>query len=137
MKHGQKGRRPRKKRRNRRGQANGSQKGAKAPARSRNQAKQRVEKYEALAREALQAQDLIGAEYYFQHADHYQRLIDQRTLDGEKRPPPAADNRGEKKKRRDDVGPAGRGKSGDVIAIEGRDKEKGDSPRDDDEALSA
>ena len=39
-----------------------------------------VEKYNALAKEALSSGDRILSENYFQHADHYMRLIDKKNL---------------------------------------------------------
>ncbi len=41
----------------------------------RGNPKQLLEKYKTQAREALQAGDRVDAEYYFQFADHYQRVL--------------------------------------------------------------
>lgn len=38
-----------------------------------------LKRYTDLAREAASAGDLVQAEYYYQHADHYQRIISQST----------------------------------------------------------
>ncbi|PCI58733.1 MAG: hypothetical protein COB37_12535 [Kordiimonadales bacterium] len=43
--------------------------------RSRGNPKQLLEKYKTQARDALQGGDPVNAEYYFQFADHYQRLV--------------------------------------------------------------
>ncbi|RMF72245.1 MAG: DUF4167 domain-containing protein [Alphaproteobacteria bacterium] len=43
----------------------------------RNHARQMVDKYRNLAREALAAGDHVQAESYFQHADHYQRILNE------------------------------------------------------------
>ncbi|RMD88084.1 MAG: DUF4167 domain-containing protein [Alphaproteobacteria bacterium] len=40
--------------------------------------KQLIEKYKSLARDAQQAGDRVLAEYYLQHADHYQRIWNER-----------------------------------------------------------
>ncbi len=39
-----------------------------------------VEKYSALAKEALTSGDKILSENYFQHADHFSRMIDNKNL---------------------------------------------------------
>ena len=39
-----------------------------------------AEKYNALAKEALSSGDKIMAENYFQYADHYTRILDERRL---------------------------------------------------------
>ena len=41
----------------------------------RGTAFQVIEKYQALAQDALAAGDRIGAENYFQHAEHYYRVV--------------------------------------------------------------
>ena len=43
-------------------------------ARQRNHAKQQLDKYLALARDARMSGDRTAAEGYFQHAEHFQRL---------------------------------------------------------------
>lgn len=40
--------------------------------------KQLIEKYKSLARDAQQAGDRVLTEYYLQHADHYQRIWNER-----------------------------------------------------------
>lgn len=45
----------------------------------RGNPKQLVEKYKNQAREALQAGDRTQAEYYFQFADHYYRIVNERS----------------------------------------------------------
>ncbi len=45
----------------------------------RGNPKQLVEKYKNQAREALQAGDRTQAEYYFQFADHYYRIVNERA----------------------------------------------------------
>jgi len=51
--------------------------GNRSENRSRGNPKQLLEKYKNQAREALQAGDRVGAEYFFQFADHYQRLVNE------------------------------------------------------------
>lgn len=46
---------------------------------SRGNPRQLLDKYKALAREAMQAGERVLAEYYYQHADHYQRVLNERT----------------------------------------------------------
>ena len=43
-----------------------------------------VEKYKALAKEALSSGDKILSENYLQHADHFMRIIDSRNLNQQK-----------------------------------------------------
>ena len=47
----------------------------KAPSRNNHNASKLVEKYNDLAREALTDGDKILSENYFQHADHFKRLL--------------------------------------------------------------
>ena len=47
----------------------------KVPSRNNNNALKLVEKYKDLAREALTNGDKILSESYFQHADHFQRIL--------------------------------------------------------------
>jgi hypothetical protein len=44
-------------------------------ARTRRNATQSKEKYQMMARDAMQAGDRVLAEYYLQHADHYHRIL--------------------------------------------------------------
>ena len=53
----------------------------KAPGRNNHNAPKLIEKYNNLAREALSSGDKILSENYFQHADHFTRVLnDQDTL---------------------------------------------------------
>ena len=47
----------------------------KAPGRNNHNAPKLIEKYNNLAREALSAGDKILSENYFQHADHFTRVL--------------------------------------------------------------
>ena len=47
----------------------------KAPGRNNNNAPQLIEKYNDLATEALSNGDKILSENYFQHADHFMRIL--------------------------------------------------------------
>ena len=53
--------------------------GNRAEPKLKGNPKQLLDKYKSLARDAIQAGDRILAENYFQHADHYQRLVNERT----------------------------------------------------------
>ncbi|GAB4128750.1 MAG: hypothetical protein Kow00104_14250 [Rhodothalassiaceae bacterium] len=46
--------------------------------RSRGNPKQLLDKYKTQARDALQSGDRVLAEYYYQFADHYQRIVNER-----------------------------------------------------------
>ena len=48
----------------------------KIPGRNNHNASKLIEKYNNLAREALSSGDKILSENYFQHADHYTRIIE-------------------------------------------------------------
>ena len=52
----------------------------KAPGRNNHNAPKLIEKYNNLAREALSNGDKILSENYFQHADHFKRIVDQKNL---------------------------------------------------------
>lgn len=45
--------------------------------RVRGTAQQIIEKYQSLARDASSSGDRVGSENYLQHADHYQRLLNE------------------------------------------------------------
>jgi len=60
---------------NRRSNGAGRSSGNVNDAKSRNNANQTHEKYLALARDALAGGDRVAAENYFQHADHYYRVV--------------------------------------------------------------
>ena len=49
----------------------------KTPGRNNHNAPKLIEKYNDLAREALSNGDKILSENYFQHADHFMRILDQ------------------------------------------------------------
>ena len=49
----------------------------KAPGRNNHNASKLIEKYNNLAREALSSGDKILSENYFQHADHFTRILDE------------------------------------------------------------
>ena len=51
----------------------------KAPGRNNHNAPKLIEKYNDLAREALANGDKILSENYFQHADHFMRVIDDKN----------------------------------------------------------
>ena len=49
----------------------------KAPSRNNHNAAKLIEKYNNLAREALSSEDKILSENYFQHADHFMRILNE------------------------------------------------------------
>ena len=53
----------------------------KAPGRNNHNASKLIEKYNDLAREALANGDKILSENYFQHADHFIRIINERNIE--------------------------------------------------------
>ena len=52
----------------------------KSPGRNNHNAPKLIEKYNNLAREALSTGDKILSENYFQHADHFTRILNEREL---------------------------------------------------------
>lgn len=79
MKQGQNARRSRSRAAAKRG-GGGQQKGKngnRSETRVKGNPKQLLEKYKSLARDALQSGDRVLAENYFQHADHYQRILNE------------------------------------------------------------
>lgn len=81
MKQNQNARRGRGRQQNRR-QNSGGRTGAdgnRAQQSFRGNPKQHLEKYKNMARDAQQSGDPVQAEYYLQHADHFQRLLNERN----------------------------------------------------------
>ena len=52
----------------------------KAPGRNNHNAPKLIDKYNNLAREALSTGDKILSENYFQHADHFTRVLKERII---------------------------------------------------------
>ena len=52
----------------------------KAPGRNNHNASKLIDKYNNLAREALSAGDKILSENYFQHADHFTRILNEKEI---------------------------------------------------------
>ena len=52
----------------------------KSPGRNNHNASKLIEKYSNLAREALSTGDKILSENYFQHADHFTRILSEQEL---------------------------------------------------------
>ena len=52
----------------------------KTPGRNNHNASKLIEKYSNLAREALSSGDKILSENYFQHADHFTRILSEREI---------------------------------------------------------
>tara|TARA_B100000242_G_C42862886_1_gene400556 strand:+ start:264 stop:521 length:258 start_codon:yes stop_codon:yes gene_type:complete len=50
------------------------------PGRNNHNASKLIEKYSNLAREALSSGDKILSENYFQHADHFMRILNEREI---------------------------------------------------------
>ena len=60
--------------------SNGDNFQRKAPGRNNHNASKLIEKYSNLAREALSNGDKILSENYFQHADHFMRILNEKEL---------------------------------------------------------
>ena len=52
----------------------------KSPGRNNHNASKLIEKYNNLAREALSIGDKIMSENYFQHADHFSRILNEQEI---------------------------------------------------------
>ena len=52
----------------------------KSPGRNNHNAPKLIEKYSNLAREALSSGDKILSENYFQHADHFTRILNEQEI---------------------------------------------------------
>jgi len=52
----------------------------KSPGRNNHNASKLIEKYSNLAREALSSGDKILSENYFQHADHFTRILNEKEI---------------------------------------------------------
>ena len=59
--------------------SNGEKFQRKIPGRNNHNAAKLIEKYNNLAREALSSGDKILSENYFQHADHFMRVIEEKN----------------------------------------------------------
>ena len=84
----------------------------KSPGRNNHNAPKLIEKYNNLAREALSAGDKILSENYFQHADHFTRILNEqesfkkkKQLDKVTDISTAADNEVEEKVSEESVSP--------------------------------
>ena len=60
--------------------SNGDNFQRKAPGRNNHNASKLIEKYNNLAREALSNGDKILSENYFQHADHFTRILSEQEI---------------------------------------------------------
>ena len=60
--------------------SNGDSFQRKAPGRNNHNASKLIEKYNNLAREALSSEDKILSENYFQHADHFTRILTEQEI---------------------------------------------------------
>ena len=60
--------------------SNGDNFQRKAPGRNNHNASKLIEKYNNLAREALSIGDKIMSENYFQHADHFSRVLNDQEI---------------------------------------------------------
>ena len=136
MKQNQKGRRGRHRNQARRPNGSGQRNSGKPSTRNRGQAKQQVERYTSLAREALQAQDFVNAQNYFQHAEYYQRMLNDLAADSQPKQVPAEASKADQGRRSgkdssDDQPP------GQVVSIEPDDPDQPAADDSDDEAISA
>ena len=59
----------------------------KSPGRNNHNASKLIEKYNNLAREALSSGDKILSENYFQHADHFTRILSEQEINKKKKHP--------------------------------------------------
>ena len=75
MKYSTKGRRPRSRGNGKRHPSSRTFESSSPDAKVRGTAQQVLDKYLALARDAVTAGDRIAAEGYFQHAEHYYRIL--------------------------------------------------------------
>ncbi len=136
MKQNQKGRRGRHRSQARRPNGSGQRNSGKQSSRNRGQAKQQVERYTSLAREAMQEQEYVSAQNYFQHAEYYQRLLNEQAADSQPKPVQAEVSKA-------DQG-TGSGKDSSkhqppdqVVSIEPGDPDQPGAADSDDEAISA
>tara|TARA_B100000902_G_scaffold131945_1_gene130699 strand:- start:1568 stop:1957 length:390 start_codon:yes stop_codon:yes gene_type:complete len=66
--------------------SNGDNFQRKSPGRNNHNASKLIEKYNNLAREALSTGDKILSENYFQHADHFTRILSTQEINKRPRP---------------------------------------------------
>ena len=80
---------------------NGSNFFRKNAGRNNHNASKLIEKYSSLAREALSSGDKILSENYFQHAEHFIRVLEERSLQFNKSQTPKETVKVEEKKDQD------------------------------------
>ncbi len=136
MKQNQKGRRGRHRNQSRRPNGGGQRNSRKQSTRNRGQAKQQVERYTSLAHEAMQAQDFVNAQNYFQHAEYYQRVLNEQAADNQPKPGPGETSKADKG-RRSGMDSSSDQPPGQVVSIEPGDPDQTDAADGDDEAVSA
>lgn len=136
MKQNQKGRRGRHRNQARRPNGSGQRNSGKPSTRNRGQAKQQVERYTSLAREALQAQDFVNAQNYFQHAEYYQRLLNDLVPDNQPKQAPAKASKADEERQSGKDSSTDQS-SGQVVSIEPGDADQPGAADSDDEAISA
>ncbi len=136
MKQNQKGRRGRHRNQGRRPNGSGQRNSGKQSTRNRGQAKQQVERYTSLAREAMQALEFVNAQNYFQHAEYYQRLLNELAADNQPKQVPAEVSKAEQGGRSGDDS-AKDEPPGQVVSIEPGDADQPGAAAGDDEAISA
>jgi hypothetical protein len=90
MKYSTKGRRPRSRGNGKRHPSSRTFESSSPDAKVRGTAQQVLDKYLALARDSVTAGDRIAAEGYFQHAEHYYRIlhVDSAPRQGDQAPKP-------------------------------------------------
>ena len=108
MKQNQNARRQRGRSSGKQGGGNFSSDSSRPEQKPRGNAAQLLEKYKSLARDAQSAGDRVLAEHYFQHADHYQRVVNERRSQREEQNEGRQDNQARGRGRRS------RGRHGDV-----------------------
>ena len=64
----------------------------KSPGRNNHNASKLIEKYSDLAREALSSGDKILSENYFQHADHFTRILNEQEIIKKNKSPTNSNN---------------------------------------------
>ena len=140
MKQNQKGRRGRQRNQSRRnsggGGSNGRRDNSRISPRNHNQARQQVEKYMSLGREAIQLQDFVEAENCFQHAEYFQRLLGELTASQESAKPRSGPS-GEDGKGKPNSNALKTKPPVEVIPIETKEEGKDAAGKTDDEAISA
>ena len=96
--------------------------GNRVDSKSRGNPQQNLDKYLGMARDALQAGDRVNEEYYLQFAEHFQRVINDRSQEEDNRQGRSKNNRNNNNRSRNQSRPDNQGNVADDPATQDQPK---------------